>query len=184
MDFGGHLYQIFSAKRSFHNAIVDAAKTMDWNMFGYLATISSVEEYEFIDKRLGARNVWLGASDVLEEGSWLITSGPQIGMQFPTGLWTSGPPANQSTANCLASISGTYSAFDCSEERFFVVEFECQTSNTTTCERKLLFDSRLRFVHIDVGNYSSDAKWALVQHTVQFGWGFCNCRGSSQFISI
>lgn len=50
---------------------------------GHLATITSPEEEAFLRQRFGhLQNVWIGASDRDEEGTWRWIAGPETGMLF------------------------------------------------------------------------------------------------------
>jgi hypothetical protein len=62
---------------------------------GYLATITSAEENEFISSKLeGATNVIINGSDEATEGEWKFVSGPENGTSFWSGCHTTGSAVN------------------------------------------------------------------------------------------
>ena len=58
---------------------------------GYLATITSQAEQDFVYTLIGTTNsVWLGGQDSAVEGVWRWAIGPEAGTQFSTGSAPSG----------------------------------------------------------------------------------------------
>jgi hypothetical protein len=104
---------------------------------GYLVSVSNTDEYDFIYKTLGARNVWLGATDIRSEDKWINAAGPDIGLAPASDLLRSLKQKGGSSANCIMSIGSSPADANCNDERFFVIEFECQTVTSTECECKL-----------------------------------------------
>lgn len=49
---------------------------------GYLATVTSAAENEFIRTKIGNSSAWIGGSDVQVEGSWRWMDGPEAGLRF------------------------------------------------------------------------------------------------------
>jgi hypothetical protein len=139
--FNGHHYQVGSTKAAFADALVLASQTYYKGQLGHLATVSSRAEYDFIAKTLGARNAWLAATDVRQEDNWLVAAGPSIGTTAPSNVWAVGEPLGGASLNCALAISeGGMSTGFCSEARFYVIEYECQTSSSTECERTYSFN--------------------------------------------
>ena len=80
---------------------------------GYLATITSAEEHNFIVNVLGGSG-WLGGSDETTEGEWFWVTGPEAGQQFWSGgvagtpvggmfeNWGNGEPNNLGNEDYLA----------------------------------------------------------------------------------
>jgi hypothetical protein len=150
MQFNGHYYQIGSTKATFADSVVLASQRSYRGQFGYLAAVSSQAEYDFVTKTLGARNVWLGATDIAQEDNWLLAAGPSIGTAAPTDLWAYGEPFGGTSENCAMSITGEgLSTANCNETWFYVIEYECQTSSTTDCECKLSWSDLLPVMLID-----------------------------------
>lgn len=63
------------------------ARAQAINIGGYLANITSLVEQNFLKDWLANRysNVWIGASDVGEEGKWIWMDGPEAGLNFWNG---------------------------------------------------------------------------------------------------
>ena len=57
-------------------------------MQGYLATITSSTESNYIKTRLGGA-AWIGASDAASEGTWMWVTGPEADTTFWRGNWSS-----------------------------------------------------------------------------------------------
>ena len=109
----GHLP--FSVGGEFHYydfVSIDVGESIDWGdafsearsdarefcgMQGYLATVTSVEENNFLTDRFldddgGLPRGWLGGSDNGSEGDWTWRDGPEAGTQFWNGTGSSGNP--------------------------------------------------------------------------------------------
>jgi FG-GAP-like repeat/Lectin C-type domain len=74
--------------------------TAGFNYFGlkgYLATITSATEQQFIDGKIQG-NGWIGASDAEKEGDWKWVTGPESGQSFWSG-GVDGNPVNGSYTN-------------------------------------------------------------------------------------
>ncbi len=139
MQFNGHYYQIGSTKATFADSVILASQRSYRGQFGYLAAVSSQAEYDFIVNILGARNVWLGSTDIAQEGNWRVVAGPSIGTAAPTDMWAFNEPLGSTGENCAMILAeGGLRDSSCDQVRFFVIEYECQTSSTTDCECKLV----------------------------------------------
>lgn len=108
LPFGGnnHFYRFVTASGiSWTNARNAAAQLTYNGLQGYLATITSLAENQFVASRLAGQG-WMGASDAAVEGVWKWETGPETGVQFWQGLstgsvtgglynnWASGEPNN------------------------------------------------------------------------------------------
>lgn len=81
----GHLYEVVETDPiTATEARVAAAQRQKAGMTGYLVTITSQEENDFIADRID-RDSWIGASDSEEEGVWIWDTGPEAGTQFWQG---------------------------------------------------------------------------------------------------
>ncbi|TDN38864.1 hypothetical protein A8B98_22140 [Hymenobacter sp. UV11] len=82
----GHYYEYVSAPGICWAAAQKAAAARSYQgMGGYLATITSAAETDFL-KRFAGHN-WFGASDAAVEGEWRWQTGPEAGQLF----WRGGP---------------------------------------------------------------------------------------------
>ena len=82
----GHLYKFISGSISANNARTAALAQTAYGSSGYLATITSQEENDFVAARLQGDG-WMGASDAAQEGVWRWLDGPESGLQFWSGAW-------------------------------------------------------------------------------------------------
>jgi hypothetical protein len=109
----GHYYEVVTPTSSIGWVSAKAAaEARTFNgLTGYLATITSAAENEFIAGKL-TNDGWMGASDTTTEGTWKWMTGPESGTTFWNGAasgsapagqyanWTSGEPNNSSHAGC------------------------------------------------------------------------------------
>jgi hypothetical protein len=97
----GHFYEFVSTGATWTNAKTNAAAKTYLGLTGYLATITSQTENDFIQQKLSADG-WVGASDsytqinaatgitsfadqTAAEGKWYWVTGPEKGTQMTTG---------------------------------------------------------------------------------------------------
>jgi len=92
---------IGSAIPSYGAASASAAAFTHLGETGYVATITSQEEQDFIVANLnpGGAFAWIGASDAAVEGQWQWIEGPEAGQLFPPSAagfasWAPGEPNN------------------------------------------------------------------------------------------
>jgi len=72
---------------------------------GDLAKIETNEEWQFVKKDIlsGVNSwVWLGGTDVQQEGKWLWTDGSPVSFTD----WYPGRPTNRTDWNCIGAYSG------------------------------------------------------------------------------
>ncbi|MCB1289501.1 MAG: hypothetical protein KDB47_17800, partial [Mycobacterium sp.] len=83
-------YQYVASRNiTWTNALAQAAtKTLN-GATGYLVTITTDSENQFIMFYVNASDIWIGASDAGNEGVWTWRNGPEAGTQF----WQGGTPA-------------------------------------------------------------------------------------------
>ena len=86
----GHVYRVVEASGiSWYDAKTAAEAMTYGGATGYLATITSQEEQDFIIERIDQPG-WIGGSDEAVEGEWRWATGPEANTQF----WQGGTPAN------------------------------------------------------------------------------------------
>ncbi|AFZ20607.1 DUF4347 domain-containing protein [Allocoleopsis franciscana] len=82
--FNGHYYEFVSGNLTWEQARTAAASRTNLGLQGYLATITSQPENDFIANKLEG-NGWMGASDAAVEGEWRWVTGPEAGTLFWQG---------------------------------------------------------------------------------------------------
>jgi len=84
-----HFYKFVAGKISGTNTFAAVATQKEFGLTGYLASITSSGENDFVASKVeGAKNVWIGATDLSKEGEWKWVGGPEDGKQFWSGNCT------------------------------------------------------------------------------------------------
>lgn len=122
-----HLYKYITYTGTWTQAEAHAQTQTLYGATGYLTTITSANENEFVRLRL-LNAGWMGASDITIENDWKWVTGPESGTSFWSGLsggntvngmyanWDSGEPNNASNEDCaqfLAGGSGQWNDLPC-----------------------------------------------------------------------
>lgn len=133
-----HFYQFITAPGiSWTNAKAAAEQLTFFGMQGYLTTVTSAAENQFILSKIQGQG-WMGASDEQVEGVWRWMTGPEAGQQFWQGAaggsvvngmynnWYPGEPnnvGNEDYAHFL--VDGTWNDYPLSlgDIQGYVVEF-------------------------------------------------------------
>ncbi len=102
----GHLYKFISGSISANNARTAALAQTAYGSTGYLVTITSQEENDFVAARLQGDG-WMGASDAAQEGVWRWLDGPESGVQFWSGA-AAGSTVNDMYANWASGEPNDY----------------------------------------------------------------------------
>ena len=98
----GHFYEFVPVTCTWSTAKTAAEGRTLYGLEGYLATITSQAENDFIRQKLAA-DAWIGGSDEAVEGTWRWVTGPESGTQFSSGStpvggqftnWNTGEPNN------------------------------------------------------------------------------------------
>jgi len=155
----GHAYIVVNSPLTWANAAAAAETYTFGGQPGYLATITSSQENDYVYAALNQQTGWIGANDVASEGSWGWRVGPEAGAQFWSGdfegssvdgeysNWAVGEPNNGSgTEDCAQFWSGGYwNDLNCTTPRPYVVEFggdgplePIQTTFTITTVREAI----------------------------------------------
>lgn len=141
----GHLYEYVSSTLNWNNAKTAAEGRTKYGATGYLATITSQAENDFVAARLSNAG-WMGASDVTSEGVWKWVVGPESGTTFSNGNspsmsaapgqyqnWNTGEPNDSGGEDCgqfLSGGSGKWNDLHCSNTTLpgYVVEYGSPSS--------------------------------------------------------
>lgn len=131
-----HLYKFISGSYNWSAAKSAAEAQTAYGATGYLVTITSVEENDFVSDRLTGDG-WIGAQDSGTEGTWKWMTGPEAGQTFWIGTasgsaqngmyeaWAGGEPNQAGEEDCAETYvsSGTWNDFPCGASLGYVVEF-------------------------------------------------------------
>ena len=139
-----HLYEYVSYTASWVNANTNAQTRTKYGATGYLTTITSQAENDFVAARL-LNAGWMGASDSASEGDWKWVTGPESGTSFWSGAsggssvggryanWGTGEPNNAGDEDCaqfLTGGTGKWNDLPCSSTTLpgYVVEYGSPSS--------------------------------------------------------
>ena len=79
-----HFYRYVAGNITYANAKTGAATYSYMGKTGYLLTITSENENNFVNNNISGTNIWLALTDVTSEGNWIIDAGPELGTQIKT----------------------------------------------------------------------------------------------------
>lgn len=89
----GHFYRPISGT-STYTAAKNASATQTFKgQTGYLVTITSQDEQNFIGANVPGNNIWIALSDRLQEGYWRVDAGPENGTLINIGNYNGNPQA-------------------------------------------------------------------------------------------
>jgi hypothetical protein len=80
----GHFYRPISSGTTYTNARAAALNTTFKGQQGYLVTITSADEDQFIFNNVPQSNIWFALTDEASEGRWVIDAGPERGTLIKT----------------------------------------------------------------------------------------------------
>lgn len=103
-SFDGHSYQYISFNSAAHTW--DESNAMATALGGYLATITSQAENDFITNNIipghliaGLSGAFIGGTDAGHEGLWTWATGPEAGQAFQYTHWAPGEPNGNTSEN-------------------------------------------------------------------------------------
>lgn len=91
----GHYYEFISTVSTWTDARAAALGSTFNGQTGYLATVTSQAENDFVFSLLGqgTQGGWLGGTDAVAEGTWRWADGPETGVNF----WNGDPSGSSPT---------------------------------------------------------------------------------------
>ena len=105
----GHYYKPVSGAITYTNAKAAAALQTYKGRQGYLVTITSQSEQDFVNNNTSQSNIWIALSDANSEGTWYIDAGPEAGTPiWRTSLNNITNATTSSYSNSGASVGGNY----------------------------------------------------------------------------
>ena len=87
----GHFYRPIATGATYTDSKILAAQQTFKGQTGYLLTITSADEQNFIIANVPQNNIWFALSDRLQEGYWRIDHGPENGTLVNIGNYNGNP---------------------------------------------------------------------------------------------
>ena len=101
-----HFYKYILGQIKGADAYTAAAAQTEFGLTGYLATITSEDENDFLSHKIfDGYNVWVNGTDMDTEGAWKFKGGPEDGTQFWQGWEAS------FTAQPGSAVNGAFTAW-------------------------------------------------------------------------
>jgi len=125
-----HCYMAFSEAKTWFQA-----RRVCENLGGYLLTITSEDEQNFVWKKFGSmfqetwKGPWIGLSDAFEEGDWQWVNGESgvVGQDLTYSNWYIGEPDDCCGGQDCASIAGGHWGYKWSDQKcFYLLPFICE----------------------------------------------------------
>jgi hypothetical protein len=80
-----HFYRYYASSGVTYATAKSNASTLSWKgKTGYLLTITSQSENDFVTNNVSGSNIWLACTDAVLEGNWKIDAGPENGTLIKT----------------------------------------------------------------------------------------------------
>ena len=115
----GHMYKSVTASVDYVTAKSLASQSTFDGVQGYLVTITSQDEQDFIVQKTSQNNIWFALDDIVQEGYWTISAGPEAGTLIKTANgqfngnisgqynnWCSGEPNNSGNEDAAVTKWG------------------------------------------------------------------------------
>ncbi len=140
----GHFYRPISAGATYTNARTLSSQQIFKGQQGYLVTITSASEDQFIFNNVPQSNIWFALTDEVTEAQWRIDAGPEAGTLIKTSNgqtagnvqgqynnWAPGEPNNSGNEDYAVTKWGGGSQWNDLPNHFscaYVVEFGTWTN--------------------------------------------------------
>jgi hypothetical protein len=140
----GHFYRPISAGATYTNARTLSSQQTFKGQQGYLVTITSSSEDQFIFNNVPQANIWFALTDEVVEGQWRIDAGPEAGTLIKTANgqtagniqgqynnWAGGEPNNSGNEDYAVTKWGGGSQWNDLPNNFscaYVIEFGTWTN--------------------------------------------------------
>ncbi len=125
-NFNGHEYELIEEYKTWNEAKIDCE-----SRGGYLVTITSQEENDFIEGLHGSNIIYIGLTDEVTEGEWQWVTGEALTYTN----WNTGQPDNSGGAQnyglIFGSANGLWSDAPGTVAIYYVCEFESQEISGT-----------------------------------------------------
>ena len=135
----GHFYRPISTTATYTNARTLSAQQTFKGQTGYLVTLTSSDEDNFIQQNVPQQNIWFALTDELTEAQWRIDAGPEAGTLIKTSNgqtagniqgqynnWAPGEPNNSGNEDYAVTKWGGGSQWNDLPNHFscaYVIEF-------------------------------------------------------------
>ncbi len=87
----GHFYKPVATTATYTDSKILASQQQFKGQTGYLVTITSADEQNFILANVPQNNIWFALSDRLQEGYWRVDDGPENGLLINIGNYNGNP---------------------------------------------------------------------------------------------
>ena len=87
-----HWYEFITLGTNEFDARSNALSSIFDGESGYLVTVLSQGEQDFIKTLAGNSQAWIGASDSINEGDWIWMDGPESGQALTFSFWANAEP--------------------------------------------------------------------------------------------
>jgi len=140
----GHFYRPISTGATYSNAKLLSSQQTFKGQTGYLVTLTSSDEDNFIQQNVPQQNIWFALTDEVTEGQWKIDAGPEAGTLIKTSNgqtagniqgqynnWAGGEPNNSGNEDYAVTKWGGGSQWNDLPNHFsnpYVVEFGTWTN--------------------------------------------------------
>lgn len=123
----GHYYEVVRDTLSWQDALAAAQAASFMGMQGYLVTLTSAGENDFVSSLADGGNFWAAGTDEAVEGVWRWAAGPESGQLLNYTNWNAGEPNNSNDEDYLhvnyGSFAGWNDIFASYGTPFYVIEY-------------------------------------------------------------